>query len=315
MPKFIDWVAGLPSTVGSEINLNDKLYIYDVLDPTVSKTTTVGSLLTSTNVISALITPTNIQAALSADPTGAWGAIVPDTIEVDYIVTTDQSLSTIPDYAFSRKGDTPYFGNSPLVEGTTKIVNRQQITKAAGANIWHTKPLALIPISEFVTVGAGAVDLFLEIDIDMTFAGTTVGSEDWHICIIDNSKLADLISGVDITGILYFNVIPDNPALRNNVILKVNSILYTSSISPTEITIYASIGGNGQKFNSDLASSFVVSLFANDGLNIQSGTGRITNDTSAILGFYLVPWPAAAANAQVYNVSGKIRLTGPLTYD
>jgi hypothetical protein len=47
---------------------------------------------------------------------------VPNVVLVDYIQTADQSGYVIPENCIGRKGNTPYFGNSPMREYATKHV-------------------------------------------------------------------------------------------------------------------------------------------------------------------------------------------------
>ncbi len=49
-------------------------------------------------------------------------ALAGESIEVDYIGTSDQTGNTIPNYTFGRKGSIPYFGDSPLVEGESQRI-------------------------------------------------------------------------------------------------------------------------------------------------------------------------------------------------
>jgi hypothetical protein len=49
---------------------------------------------------------------------------MPEVIEVDYITTTDQTLATIPNHAFGRKGSVPYFGETPLNFSSEAQVSR-----------------------------------------------------------------------------------------------------------------------------------------------------------------------------------------------
>jgi hypothetical protein len=242
-----------------------------------------------------------------------FNSIVPNTIELDYIITSDQTLVTIPDYAFSRKGEVPYFGNSPLVEGTTKFFDRPTITQTAvGATAWNLQPLALLPISEFVTDGAGGVDILMEIELDASFNGTGLAAGHWNILIIDNANLADEVSNPYAHGILYIDVVPDNPALRANSKIVLNLFLRTQIASATHLSLAGVNGVLGLKYSNDAGSSIITGMIKNDGTDIASGSGLLLKDTAATLGIYLASHGATPIDSQVGSVLGKIRFTAPV---
>ena len=97
--------------------------------PTV--TTGVNALLTTAGTTTAHGTLTKALQGAVADATRIGTEYMPTTLEVDYILTADQTGETIPANAFSQKGGIAFFGNAPLVAGVTESVGGSLTTGAS----------------------------------------------------------------------------------------------------------------------------------------------------------------------------------------
>jgi hypothetical protein len=120
----------------------------------------------------------SLQGA-AEDPEHIGAEYMPDTIEPDYITLTDQSGETIPANSLGRKGSTPYFGNSPLVNGATVAIVESMFTTASPTRV-ELAELAIAAESmvvgsqynlvadiyiDFQTDAPSAQDVFIQIDL------------------------------------------------------------------------------------------------------------------------------------------------------
>jgi hypothetical protein len=147
-------------------------------------------LLGASGTVDAAAITDALQGAES-DPERIGAEYLPEIVEVDYITLTDQSAGTIPNYALGRKGETPYFGNSPLVSGVNRYFSDSLATDVIPTRV----ELAEFPIAaESMVVGSR---FYLELDIAMDFQTGTPAAEDVWIQI-DFGAQADFTLGESI---------------------------------------------------------------------------------------------------------------------
>jgi hypothetical protein len=129
-------------------------------------TPTGRSLITSTNTSSALLSVVNSMTELEKQE------LLPNTVEVDYFLTSDQSGYTIPDHCFGRKGDKPYFGDIPLGDSTdTRYINAAIQNSTTSSYRW-TRPLAVFDLPENILMSNAETYFIFEVDLLIETFGT-----------------------------------------------------------------------------------------------------------------------------------------------
>lgn len=111
-----------------------------------------GGTPTAASIVSAMESATEEQKQ----------ALLPETIEVDYIETADQSGFEIPAGAYSQKGGVPYFGNAPIVAGGGQTRN---FFRGIIDSNWATTPLATFSLPAGIT---GNASKFCRLDLDLS---------------------------------------------------------------------------------------------------------------------------------------------------
>jgi hypothetical protein len=114
----------------------------------------VGGTPTAASIVSAMESATEEQKQ----------ALLPETIEVDYIETTDQSGFTIPDGAFGQKGGVPYFGNEPIRSAREeRFINAFITDTTSGGTRWN-RSLGDFPVPANL-LNNGLANFLLEADL------------------------------------------------------------------------------------------------------------------------------------------------------
>lgn len=113
---------------------------------------------------------------------------LPETIEVDYIQTANQSGFTIPEGAFSQKDGVPYFGNNPIVPGAGQT--HRFATGVNQAN-WLTKQLGTFNIPAGL-IGNSAKYLCVEFDLILKYETIipTYTTFDMTLCLLTGQEFA-----------------------------------------------------------------------------------------------------------------------------
>jgi hypothetical protein len=89
------------------------------------------------------VATSSVASAVSGMTEEQKQELLPNTVEVDYFVTTDQTGYTIPTGAFGQKSGVPYFGNNPIVPGAGQT---RQFVKNINQSDWLTNSLGTFSI-------------------------------------------------------------------------------------------------------------------------------------------------------------------------
>lgn len=251
--------------------------------------------------------------ALAADPQRALDALAEGTLIIDYLETTDQTLNTIPDYSFGRKGEVPYFGNSPIFNGEERVVS-QAVTAATvtGETGWATAPLATFAIPASFLTDQSSQNLLLELDLNISYS--SLASVDWRICLAFDDELAALQAGFYGPADYKIRPTPTNAAqtrvnLRGFLALMTENrsgkrgLVDALGDSPLVLTC-----GDADGIAGIATSTFI--LKAGTDTAVGTGVGAVVG-VATNLNVMMIPSVTTAFKSAV--VTGRIRLIAPFT--
>ena len=212
-------------------------------------------------------------------------------LEVDYLKTSDQTGFTIPDFAFSRKGNVPYFGNSPIGDGTI-------IARGTGTLTSTGSPARLLMCSvpvpaEFMTVGT---TLHLSVEFSAQVSAPNAGA--WGLMF----ALADATDPLD--GVLVQFGDNSGTNIRIGSYLEIVSGLLLTGASANGVII-------GSEPTDTAASALHgKAIFGGDGI-LDNVTEPSTSSVANVLSIYLIDISATIGQSAGGGVKISVSFENP----